>query len=163
MRTLSETLGAEIWASRPTLDAVRTTTCLGIAIGFLDVLTTAEHLLVAPMTDGNPLLIGIGRISPLLAYGAFVCWFLFVAGVAVVRDDALGYGADTYLFVAFGLAGVANAAYLLFGTTLFKTLVAQYPTLSNLYLLLIAPLGSLLVGYVWARVSSRPRGLSLRR
>lgn len=160
MQVLSSAFDAESGESRPDLAAIRTTTYLGVAVGFLDVVTTAEHLLVPPMVDGNPLLIGLGRISPLLAYGAFVCWFLLVAGVAVVRDDALGYGADTYLFVAFGLAGVANAAYLLFGTMLFKTLVGQYPTLSNLYLLIVAPLGSLVVGCCWARLASRSQGFS---
>lgn len=157
IRALSDALDAEKGVSRPTLDAIRTTTYLGVAVGFLDVVTTAEHLLVPPIVDGNPLLIGLSRVSPLVAYGAFVCWFLLVAGVAVVRDDALGYGADTYLFVAFGLAGVANTAYLLFGTMLFKTLVGQYPTLLNLYQLLVAPFGSLVVGYCWARTSARPQ------
>lgn len=151
MRTLSDVLTAWNGGSRPTLVDIRTTTYLGITVGLLDVITTAEHLLVPPMVDGNPLLIGLGRVSPLLAYGAFVSWFLLVAGVAIVRDDALGYGADTYLFVAFGLAGVANAAHLLFGTMLFKTLVGQYPTLWNLYQLAAAPLGSLVAGYCWAR------------
>jgi hypothetical protein len=162
IRALSKAVDAEGGVARPNLAAIRTTTALGVAIGFLDVVTTAEHLLVPPMIDGNPLLIGLGQISPLLAYGAFVCWFLLVAGVATLRDDALGYGADTYLFVAFGLAGVANTAYLLFGTMLFKTLVGQYPTLSNLYILLVAPLGSLVAGYCWARVASRPHRLSPR-
>jgi len=157
MRDLYTAFDAGIEGVRPTLAAGRPTTYLGVTVGFLDVVTTAEHLLVPPMADGNPLLMGLGRTSPPLAYGAFVCWFLLVAGVAVVRDDALGYSADMYLFVAFGVAGVANAAHLLFGTMLFKTLVGQYPTALNLYQFLLAPLGSLVVGYYVAKATSRSR------
>jgi len=153
IEVLIAAVNADSGKPRLNLAAVRKTTYLGVAVGSLDVVTTAEHLLVPPMIDGNPLLIGLGGISPLLAYGAFVCWFLLVAGVAVARDDAFGYGADTYLVAAFGLAGVANAAYLLFGTMAFKNLVGQYPTLSNLYILLGAPLGSLVAGYCWARAA----------
>jgi len=156
-QALSTALDVDIGEIRPNLAGIRATTYLGLAVGFLDVVTTAEHLLVPPMVDGNPLLIALGQLSPSLAYGAFVCWFFLVAGVAIVRDDALGYGADTYLFLAFGLAGVANAAYLLFGMTLFKTLVGQYPAMLNVYQFLVAPLGSLVVGYCVARWASRAR------
>lgn len=153
MTTLVGTDDVTLAELRPERSAIRWTTYLGIAVGLLDVVTTAEHLLVPPVADGNPLLMEVGRVSPELSYAAFVCWFLLVAGVALVHRGGLGYGADTYLFLAFGAGGIANTSYFLFGTMLFKDLVGQYPFLYDLYILLLAPLGSLLVGVCWARLS----------
>ncbi|MFC7131826.1 MULTISPECIES: hypothetical protein [Salinibaculum] len=135
---------------------IRRTTVLGLALGSLDVVTTAEHMLVPPMSDGNPILMAVGGVSPWLAYGGFVVWFLLVATLALARDDALGYGADTYLLAAFSLTGVANAAYFVLGTTVFKEFVGQYTALTHLYIVVLAPVGSLAVGYLWA--SRRYRG-----
>jgi hypothetical protein len=129
---------------------IRRTTVLGLALASLDVVTTAEHMLVPPMVDGNPILMTVGRVSPWLAYRGFVVWFLLVAALALSRDDALGYGADTYLLAAFGLTGVANAAYVVFGTTVFKQFVGQYTAFTHLYIVVLAPVGSPAVGYLWA-------------
>ena len=142
---------AELRRLVPNRAEIRPTTAVGIALGTLDVLTTAEHMLVPPMADGNPLLMTIGQVSPVVAYGAFLAWFLAVAAVALVRDDALGYSADTYLLAAFSLTGTMNAAYFLFGTTLFKEFVGQYTAFTHLYIVVLAPIGSLVVGSLWAR------------
>ena len=142
---------AELRRLVPNRAAIRPTTAIGIALGTLDVLTTAEHMLVPPIADGNPLLMAVGQVSPVAAYGAFLAWFLAVAAVALVRDDALGYSADAYLLVAFSLTGTMNAAYVLFGTTLFKEFVGQYTAFTHLYIVVLAPIGSLVVGSFWAR------------
>ena len=148
---LSEYLDIDVDGLRPATSRIRLLTAFGLTVGLLDVITTAEHILVPPLSDGNPLLMAVGNVSPVLAYSTFVCWFCLVAGVAVTRDDGLGYGADVYLLAAFGLGGIANTAYFLFGTMLFKNLVGQFPVMSDLYVVVLAPLGSLLVGVWWAR------------
>jgi hypothetical protein len=134
----------------PSRTEVRRTTALGLCLGSLDVITTAEHLLVPPIVDGNPFLLALSDVSPWVAYGGFLVWFLLVAAVALGRTGALGYSADAYLLCAFSLAGLANAAYLLFGTMAFKNFVTQYTAFAHLYIVVLVPLGSVVVGHLWA-------------
>ena len=136
--------------SLPTSAGVRWSTLLGLGLGFTDVLTTANHLLVPPVSDGNAVLMALAAYSPAVTFGLFLAWFTFVGSIALVRDDVLGFVADTYLLVAFSVTGLANVAYEVFGTTIFKTFVGNNPELTNLYIFVVAPLFSCLFGLHWA-------------